>query len=102
MFRLFLSVLRPVKKVLYLFGNIEDIYLVLEAQEASDVLDAIFCSLSCHEDDISDHHSNLVVDNIVCNQVDDMDDVFGLCWFGFQYLSVCHGSTPFVAYSKSE
>ena len=81
--RLVVTVLCPVQEVWELVEDIEDGNRVGHALAETDVLYDILWGSTLFEDDFCDLLSNLGVDNVVLNQVEDMEDVFNLCLFVF-------------------
>ena len=77
------AVLRLLAEVWELQHDAKHVFVVGHALFESDRLDYMFCGLARFGDDCGNLLSNLGVDNIVLNQVEDMEYVFNLCLFVF-------------------
>ena len=78
---LFVTVLDPVQEVWELVDDIEDSDRVGHALAETDILDDILRGSALFEDDFGLLLSNLGIDNIVLNQVEDMKDILNLLIF---------------------
>lgn len=77
------AVLRLLAEVWELQDDAKHVFVVWHALFEADRLDYMFCGLARFGDDFCDLLSNLGVDNVVVNQVEDMEDVFNLRLFVF-------------------